>query len=82
MNENAIKINRVSLGISGLAFLAILFFATRLPFTANSTSVISYLVLFSTCITSLYRAFRDNENPIEAIRYSFNKALSLISKRK
>ncbi len=78
MRENAIKIDRVSLGISGLAFLTILFFATRLPFTANLISV--YLVLFFTCIRSLYRAFRDNEHPLQAMKFSFSYILNKIMK--
>lgn len=80
MKEKAIKINIVSLGLSGLAFLTILYFSVNVSFTESATAMLSFIVMFVVCITSLYRAFKDNENPIKAIQYTFNYFLNKVIK--
>jgi len=80
MKEKAIKIKTFSLGVSGFAFLAILFSLFHLPFTANITSILSYILLFAVGIVELYSAFEDNENPFQAMRHSFNYILDKVRK--
>lgn len=87
MKEQAIKINTISLCLFGLTLLTMLYFSFSLEryFSHEDntlvTAVVSYIAMFLIGITSLYRAFKDNEEPFQAMRYTFNYILNKVKKK-
>lgn len=79
MKEKVIKINTLSLCLFGLTLLTMLYFLFNLS-SSLATTVVSYIAMSLICITSLYRAFRNNEDPFQAMRYTFNYILNMVKK--